>query len=175
MLAVQQLALRHASEDADTPAPLTQVNVRVEHIAPGTTVGDLQALHEDHVHVSRLRHEEQGPVEVAFEAHELRVDDVITLVGPDDVVQQIVRELGHESSHHLAHDRASLDFQRAVIGMGGTMLAGLLAGAQTQPALLSYANEQTNHDFRVPTGYTTAYPAAMLTKILAASVLALLA
>lgn len=66
-------------------------------------------------------------------------------------------------------------FQRAVIGMGGTMLAGLLAGAQTQPALLSYANEQTNHDFRVPTGYTTAYPAAMLTKILAASVLALLA
>lgn len=38
-------------------------------------------------------------------------------------------------------------FQRAVIGMGGTMLAGLLAGAQTQPALLSYANE---HQPRLP-------------------------
>ena len=59
--------------------------------------------------------------------------------------------------------------------MGGTALSGLLAGAQTQPALLAYANEQTNHDFRVATGYTTAYPTAMITKILVASVLGLLA
>ena len=38
MLVVQQLALRHAAEDADAPAPLAPGNVRVEHIADGTTV-----------------------------------------------------------------------------------------------------------------------------------------
>ncbi|MBB1501155.1 transporter [Propioniciclava sp. MC1683] len=367
MLVVQQLALRHAAEDADAPAPLTQVNVRVEHIAPGTTVRDLEELHGDQISVTRVRHEEEGPVALAYEGEELKVDDVITVVGPDDVVAQLVGELGHKSSHHLVHDRALLDFrrvtvsdphlsgrtvaelgleekfgatvsrvrradvdmvakpgfvlqvgdrvrvvaprsrivkvseffgdssrgltiinpiglglgmalgfalgsvplplpgggtftlgsalccllvglvfgrlgrigplvttlpftataviselglllflaqagaraggqildafaggqwlamlglgvlitatvglsvyafQRTVMRMGGTALSGLLAGAQTQPALLAYANEQTNHDFRVASGYTTAYPTAMITKILVASVLGLLA
>jgi putative transport protein len=50
--------------------------------------------------------------------------------------------------------------------------AGVLAGAQTQPAVLAYANEQTGADVRVGIGYALVYPAAMIVKILVAQVLA---
>ncbi len=51
-------------------------------------------------------------------------------------------------------------------------LAGLLAGTQTQPAVLAFANERSNHDLRVGVGYALAYPAAMIAKIIIAQVLA---
>jgi putative transport protein len=50
--------------------------------------------------------------------------------------------------------------------------AGMLGGAQTQPAVLAYANERTGSDLRVGIGYALVYPAAMITKILLAQVLA---
>jgi putative transport protein len=50
--------------------------------------------------------------------------------------------------------------------------AGVLGGAQTQPAVLAYANEQTDADLRVGIGYALVYPAAMIAKILLAQVLA---
>lgn len=55
---------------------------------------------------------------------------------------------------------------------GGTRLSGMIAGMQTQPALLAYANGRTNFDPRIGLGYALAYPAAMVTKILVATVLA---
>ncbi|MDO5683605.1 MAG: transporter, partial [Propionibacteriaceae bacterium] len=57
---------------------------------------------------------------------------------------------------------------------GGTRLSGMIAGMQTQPALLAYANGRTNFDPRIGLGYALAYPAAMVTKILVATVLAAL-
>jgi putative transport protein len=50
--------------------------------------------------------------------------------------------------------------------------AGMLGGAQTQPAVLAYANEQTGADLRVGMGYALVYPAAMIVKILLAQILA---
>jgi len=50
--------------------------------------------------------------------------------------------------------------------------AGMLGGAQTQPAVLAYANERTRADMRVGIGYALVYPAAMITKILLAQILA---
>jgi putative transport protein len=50
--------------------------------------------------------------------------------------------------------------------------AGMLGGAQTQPAVLAYANEQTGTDMRVGIGYVLVYPAAMISKILLAQILA---
>lgn len=58
---------------------------------------------------------------------------------------------------------------------GGTRLAGIMAGMQTQPALLAYANNRMNFDPRIALGYALAYPTAMVTKILVATVLATLA
>ena len=55
--------------------------------------------------------------------------------------------------------------------MGGTRLSGLLAGAQTQPAVLAYANNRTNFDPRVALGYSLVYPLAMVGKILIAQII----
>jgi len=50
------------------------------------------------------------------------------------------------------------------------LLIGILAGLQTQPAILGYALEQTGDD--LPNiGYATVYPVATITKILLAQVL----
>lgn len=60
---------------------------------------------------------------------------------------------------------------RLAMRVGGTMLSGILAGAQTQPAVLAFANGRTGHDPRVARGYALVYPTAMVIKILLAQVL----
>ncbi|MDU1684948.1 MAG: transporter, partial [Varibaculum cambriense] len=60
---------------------------------------------------------------------------------------------------------------RYAFKMGGTRLSGLLAGAQTQPAVLAYANNRTNFDPRVALGYSLVYPLAMVGKILIAQII----
>lgn len=59
---------------------------------------------------------------------------------------------------------------RRLLHIPMSLLIGLLAGLQTNPAILSYATLQTGND--IPNvGYVTVYPAAMITKILLAQVL----
>jgi len=60
---------------------------------------------------------------------------------------------------------------RHVFRLGGTRLSGAIAGAQTNPAILAFANSRTGHDVRVALGYSLVYPAAMVVKILLAQVL----
>lgn len=60
---------------------------------------------------------------------------------------------------------------RRLFRTGGTRLAGIMAGAQTQPAVLAFANGRTGYDSRVALGYALVYPAAMITKILLGQVL----
>ena len=47
-------------------------------------------------------------------------------------------------------------------------MGGVLAGTQTQPAVLAYANEQTGDDARVNLGYALVYPVAMIVKVVVA-------
>lgn len=61
---------------------------------------------------------------------------------------------------------AMLLAMRHAFGMGATRLSGVLAGTQTQPAALAFANGHTGHDARVAQGYALVYPAAMITKVL---------
>lgn len=60
---------------------------------------------------------------------------------------------------------------RRIFAVGATKMSGILAGAQTQPAVLAFANERTAYDARVALGYALVYPAAMITKILLGQVL----
>lgn len=53
-------------------------------------------------------------------------------------------------------------------GLAGPRLTGVIAGFQTQPAVLSFANERTGSDPRVNLGYALAYPVAMIVKVLIA-------
>jgi putative transport protein len=61
---------------------------------------------------------------------------------------------------------------RRVHHVEGSRLAGIVAGLQTQPAVLAFANERTGFDTRVALGYALVYPAAMIVKIVLAQVLA---
>lgn len=62
---------------------------------------------------------------------------------------------------------------RRLLGLGGARLTGTLAGLETQPAVLAFANEQTDDD-RVSTAYAIVFPVAMLLKIVLAQLVALL-
>jgi putative transport protein len=57
---------------------------------------------------------------------------------------------------------------RLLAGMYGPRMGGVLAGTQTQPAVLAYANETTKDDPRVNLGYALVYPAAMIVKVIVA-------
>jgi len=63
---------------------------------------------------------------------------------------------------------------RRYLQLAGPRLAGIIAGSQTQPALLAYANDNTEFDQRVALGYALVYPVAMVVKILAAQILTML-
>ena len=63
---------------------------------------------------------------------------------------------------------------RRIFKMGGTQLSGLLAGAQTQPAILAFANGRPNSDPRVAMGYALVYPVAMSGKIFTAYLIAIM-
>ncbi|UJP41403.1 aspartate:alanine exchanger family transporter [Cellulomonas palmilytica] len=60
---------------------------------------------------------------------------------------------------------------RRVFRVGGTRLSGIMSGAQTQPAILAFANARTQYDARVALGYALVYPAAMITKIVVGRIL----
>lgn len=60
---------------------------------------------------------------------------------------------------------------RWLAGAYGARIGGVLAGTQTQPAVLAYANEQTGNDARVNLGYALVYPAAMIVKVVTAPLL----
>ena len=53
----------------------------------------------------------------------------------------------------------------------GPTLAGVVAGTQTQPAVLAYANDVTAADPRVNLGYALVYPVAMIVKVVLAPIL----
>ena len=53
-------------------------------------------------------------------------------------------------------------------GVTGPRLAGVLAAAQTQPAVLAYVNDRTERDPAVNVGYALAYPVAMIAKVVLA-------
>lgn len=57
-----------------------------------------------------------------------------------------------------------------LLGVPMGVLVGVLAGIQTQPAVLSFASEQADNDLP-SVGYATVYPAATLAKILLAQLL----
>lgn len=60
---------------------------------------------------------------------------------------------------------------RHLFRVGGTRLSGVVAGAQTNPAVVGFVNIRTGYDVRVALGYALVYPAAMVVKILLAQVI----
>lgn len=63
---------------------------------------------------------------------------------------------------------------RRLLAHSGPRLAGVIAGSQTQPAILAQANDETRHDQRVALGYALVYPVAMVVKIVVVQLITLL-
>jgi putative transport protein len=57
-----------------------------------------------------------------------------------------------------------------LLGIPMSVLVGMVAGFQTQPAVLGYALEQTGNDLP-SVGYASVYPTATISKIVLAQVL----
>jgi putative transport protein len=66
---------------------------------------------------------------------------------------------------------ALLAVGRGIHKTNWVQIAGQLGGAQTQPAVLAFANTRTDFDTRVSLGYALVYPAAMIGKILLAQLI----
>jgi putative transport protein len=114
MLTAAYLALRHRAADTDAPPALVSRTIRVE-MGAAPRIRDLEIQHRDRITFSRVRHGEENPILTAADDDTLRLDDLVTVVGPADEVDAVTAELGHTSSHHLEIDRAYLDMRRVTV------------------------------------------------------------
>lgn len=114
MIIAAQMALRKAHLDTDAPSPVTHQNVRVDR-EDGPTVGGIMKSLGSAIEFSRIRRGEQGPIWIPSSSEVLQRGDLVTIVGEDADVEQVVGELGHRSSHSLRSDRRMLDFRRITV------------------------------------------------------------
>ncbi|WP_088320861.1 aspartate:alanine exchanger family transporter [Kineosporia sp. R_H_3] len=96
---------------------LTNLTIRVER-TDEPTVAEVVDRRGGEVVFSRVMHGEPHTDHVLLVAEDdetLREGDLVTVVGPRDVVDAVARELGHRSSHVLQADRRDLDFRRITL------------------------------------------------------------
>jgi putative transport protein len=80
---------------------------------------------------SRVEHD--GAVSVALGEQRLNVGDRVVALGPETTIAAFCDEFGMRSDHHLALDRAALDFRRVVVSnrrLAGRRLVELDLGAR---------------------------------------------
>ena len=108
------LALRYRRSDKDTPSPLVNRTIRVER-SDGPMIGDIAETISGELKFSRLRRGEQGPITRPAREDKLFREDLVTVVGTQEAVNQVITALGHGSSHSLIEDRKYLDFRRITV------------------------------------------------------------
>jgi putative transport protein len=114
MLVVAAIALRRRGEQGAASQALTNVTVRVER-EDRPRVNDVVAHVGGKVVFSRVRHGETSPIQVADDDEPLEVGDLVTVVGRRDVVDSVVRLLGHRSTHTLIGEPSDLDVRRVLL------------------------------------------------------------
>ena len=108
------LALRYRRADKDKPSPLVNRTIRVER-EDSPTIGDILTTVSGELRFSRLRRGETGPIMRPKPEDRVHLDDLVTVVGTQDAVSQVIKALGHGSSHSLIEDRRYLDFRRITV------------------------------------------------------------
>lgn len=107
-------ALHYGKSDTDAPSPLANRTIRVER-SDRPLVGDIYEMMGKKVSFSRIRRGETGPITKPAMSDTLNQDDLVTVVGPRELVSRVATELGHGSSHSLMQDRSYLDFRRITV------------------------------------------------------------
>lgn len=108
------LALRYRRSDKDAPSPLVNRTIRVER-DDRPMIGDIAETISGELKFSRLRRGETGPITRPGRTDRLNQDDLVTVVGTQDAVNQVIHAVGHSSSHSLIEDRRYLDFRRITV------------------------------------------------------------
>jgi putative transport protein len=94
---------------------IAHVTVRVEVDEP-LTVAALALEHDREIAVTRLKREDEpGPVTVPAPEEPVTRGDLLTIVGPPDLLETVALRLGHVSSHDIVADRRDLDFRRVTL------------------------------------------------------------
>lgn len=114
MLIVATLALNYGKNDKDRPVALVSRTVRIER-DDMPSVRDIRAHVDGNVRFSRLRETEDGPIVRPTADTKLGKGFLVTVVGPQNLVVEVVSELGHDSSVSLAADRTDWDYRRITI------------------------------------------------------------
>ena len=121
MLAVTAWVLRRPGAEPHRER-IRHVTVRVEVSAP-LTVDELTARHGERVSVSRLKHAHAAnPTVVPDGAAVIGHNDLVTVVGPPELLDEVAASLGHVSSHDIVADRRDLDYRR--VTLSNSALAG---------------------------------------------------
>lgn len=115
MLIGSMLAVHYGKKDTDKPKPLIARTIRVE-LDTQPSVRDIEAHVDYQVRFSRWQanghtHEVKRPSEDT----KLQKGNLVTVVGPEDMIQEVVQELGHTSSLSLTEDRTKFDFRRITV------------------------------------------------------------
>lgn len=122
MLVVTQLVLRTRGRDTDAPPEIVERAVRVES-ASRQSLRELVDLYGERIAFSRLRRgPEDAAPRAALDDDVLEVGDVVTVVGPERLVEEIAGTLGHMSSHALRQDGRVVAMRR--ITVSSTRVAG---------------------------------------------------
>ena len=108
------LALRYRRTDHDTPSPVINRTIRVER-RDSPRIEDILEVIPGELKFSRLRRGEAGPITRPTPKDHVYAGDLVTVVGTKDAVNQVIRDLGHGSSHSLIEDRKYLDFRRITV------------------------------------------------------------
>lgn len=114
MMIAALAALHYGKSDTDAPSPLANRTIRVER-SDRPLIGDISDMMGEKVTFSRIRRGETGPISKPAMGDTLNKDDLVTVVGPRELVSRVATELGHGSSHSLMHDRSYLDFRRITV------------------------------------------------------------
>lgn len=119
-------SLRHRGAETPVSEPIVHQTIRVEvHDEP--SLAELAQRYAAKVTFSRLKHGHfANPTLVPDEGERLGVNDLVTVVGPRDVVERVTGDLGHRSSHDIVEDRSDLDYRRVTIS--NRSLAGRTLG-----------------------------------------------
>ena len=134
MLGFAGAALAYRSSDKDTPSPVANRTIRVER-DDEPQVADILAKYGDRITFSRLKRSEASTIVRPSSSDRLRRGDLVTVVGPVDLVNNIIDSLGHGSSHYLIEDRTHLDFLRITIS--DSKIAGLTVDELEMPRRFS--------------------------------------
>ncbi len=91
------------------------LTVRVEVDEP-LTVASLGAEYDRQVGISRIKHAHlANPTVVPVGMERIGPNDLVTVVGPRDLLDAVATRLGHVSSHDIVEDRHDLDFRRVTL------------------------------------------------------------